>query len=420
MDRVKYLIVGASHAGISALDAIRAYDENGTTALVSQEDVLPYSPTILYHVVSGRTEPDTVFLRDDDYFARHGVSFHRKTRVVSVEPEAGSVGLDSGDSIGFEKLLLATGSRPLLPEINGLSSVSYHVLRTLDDAIRIRSQLTRHESVAVIGGGLIGLHCAESFAKQGLSVTVLEQESSLLPGYFDAIAARFIESAFRKHGIEVITSARIQEIAKDGNRVSVALEGHPSVRAGMLLVTVGVTPRIDFLANSGIDTGEGVLVDEKMKTSHEHVWAAGDVAQAHDFFDRTPMLNPILPDAVDQGRIAGMAMADDPYVESYQGAVNQNTFHFVGHNAFAVGNSLIQGDNGEHEIAMHVDERETRYWKLIFREGILEGAAGINSGLDPGIILQLVVRRQKLGDLREQFGEDPVQAGRLAMARWWR
>ncbi|MEJ2716071.1 MAG: NAD(P)/FAD-dependent oxidoreductase [Deltaproteobacteria bacterium] len=420
MDRTKYLIAGASHAGLSALEAIRAYDEHGPVVLVSQEDALPYSPTILYHVVSGRTDPGSAYLRDDDYFARRDVTFLRGARVVSVDPEARSVSLESGDRIEFEKLLLATGARPLLPRIAGLSSVPYHVLRTLDDAVRIRSELTRHGSVAILGGGLIGLHCAESFAEHGLEVTVLEVESALLPGYFDGAAARFIESAFREHGVKILTSAKVTEIAKEGDGISLALEDRPPVRAGMLLVTVGVTPRIDFLAGSGIDTGEGVLVDESMKTNLGHVWAAGDVAQAQDFFGETRILNPILPDAVDQGRVAGMAMADDPYVQSYQGAVSQNFFQFVGHHAFAVGKSTIGEDQGEYEIAAHLDEDEARYWKLVFRDGLLEGAAGINSGLDPGIMWQLVVRRQKLGDLREQFLEDPIQAGRVAMSRWWR
>ncbi len=420
MDYTKYLIIGASHAGLSALEAIRAYDEHGTTVLVSQEDLLPYSPTILYHVVSGRTDPETVFLRDDKYFTRRDISFLRGARVVSVDPDERSVSLESGDRIQFEKLLLATGARPLLPRIKGLSSVPYHVLRTLDDAVRIRSELGRHKTVAVLGGGLIGLHCAESFAEHGLDVTVLEQESSLLPGYFDDIAARFIVSAFREHGVQVMTSARVEEVVKDGDGVALNLENHPSVRVGMLLVTAGVTPRIDFLVGSGIDTREGVVVDNGMKTNKEHIWAAGDVAEAEDFFGASQLLNPILPDAVDQGRIAGMGMADDPYVQAYQGAVSQNTFRFTGHHAFAVGKSMIRSENGEYEIVTHVDERQARYWKLVFREEVLEGVAGINSGLDPGIMWQLVVRRQKLGNLREQFRENPAEAGRLAMSRWWR
>ncbi len=420
MDETKYLIIGASHAGLSALDAIRAYDEHGKALLVSQEDMLPYSPTILYHVVSGRTAPGAAILRDEHYFSRHDVSFLRKTRVVSVEPDEFSVTLDSGSRIKFEKLLLATGSRPILPEIPGLSSVPYHVLRTLDDAIRIRSELPRLESVAVIGGGLIGLHCAESFATHGLKVTVVEIQPTLLPGYFDESAAQFIDAAFREHGVEILTSARVTDIAKDGEGVSLTLEDHSGVRADMLLVTAGVTPRIDYLAGSGIETGEGVLVDTGMKTSHSSVWAAGDVAQARDFFTDASVLNPILPDAVDQGRIAGMAMADDPYVQAYRGAVPQNTFQFVGHYAFAVGKSMIGEGNGEYQIVTHVDQPDGPYWKLVFRDGVIEGAAGINSGLDPGIMAQLVVRRQKLEDLRNQFEHDPVQAGRLAMARWWR
>src|SRR5512141_687404 len=161
MQHTHYLIVGASHAALAALQAIRLHDTEQEVTLVTRDDSLPYSPTVLPYVVSGRSDPGRVFLRDEGYFA---------------------------------KLLLATGAAPMLPPVPGLAGLKFHVLRTLADALALREALPRVKRAVVLGGGLIGMHAAENLAKGGVDVSVVELQPHVLSGYFDAEAAGIIES----------------------------------------------------------------------------------------------------------------------------------------------------------------------------------------------------------------------------------
>ncbi|HUY03357.1 MAG TPA: FAD-dependent oxidoreductase, partial [Rhodocyclaceae bacterium] len=169
----RYLIVGASHAALAALAAIRMHDSEGSLTLMTREDELPYSPTVLPYVVSGRSAPDNVFLRDEAYFSQQRIDYLPGKTLAGIDAAKKRARLASGEEIAFDKLLLATGAAPSLPPIPGLASVGFHVLRTLSDASGLRQALPGAKSAVVLGGGLIGMHAAENLAKAGVAVTVV-------------------------------------------------------------------------------------------------------------------------------------------------------------------------------------------------------------------------------------------------------
>ena len=196
MSQSKYLIVGSSHAGLSALEAIRIHDTEGSITLVSQEKHLPYSPTILPYVVSGKVDAGQVYLWDKTSLGRYKVIFKQGAKVVGVNPDSRSVSLESGESLEYENLLLATGAEPALPPITGLQETPFHVLRTMEDAEHMCKAAKKAGSAIVLGAGLIGMHAAENLAKRGLQVTVVEMLPQVLPGYFDDQAAGLIQKIF--------------------------------------------------------------------------------------------------------------------------------------------------------------------------------------------------------------------------------
>jgi len=166
-----------------------------------------------------------------------------------------------------------------------------------------------------------------------------------------------------------------------------------------------------------VEVDEGILVDERMRTNVSEIWAAGDVAKARGFFERSKILNATLPNAVEQGRIAGMDMVDDPALKVYQGAVPLNTYKFFGHRAFSVG--MIRAEEG-CEVEKLVVPESFQYRKLVFKEDQLVGASGINSDLDPGIMVQLIRRKAYLGDVKARFCASPVDISRVMMTSIWR
>jgi phenylglyoxylate dehydrogenase epsilon subunit len=420
MSACKYLIVGGSHAGLSAIDAIRLLDSTGSMTLITGEDTFPYSPTILPYMISGQADPDQVFLRDKRAMDQLNLNFMKGIALTDVNCAAHSVKMSSGETIEYEKLLLATGATPALPSIPGLAEVPYHVLRTLDDALHLKNAMDGKHSAIVIGAGLIGMHAAENLVKTGMEVRIVEALPQVLPDYFDEEAAGLIQQVFEDEGVKVLTGSNVNQVSKSHGRLIATLNSEEKISADLILISTGVKPCIDYLPGSEIKVDQGVLVDDRMRTSVDGIWAAGDLAQAHGFFDSKKQLTPTLPDAVEQGRIAGMDMVGDPTVKSYKGGIPMNTFKYFGHRAFSVG--LVKGTPLANGI--EVDQASLpasqRYQKLLFQNDQLMGVLSINTKLDPGIMYELIKRRIDLKDVRARFVDHPQETGRILMTKIWR
>jgi len=417
MQQTQYLIVGASHAALAAVQAIRMHDEAGSVTVVSKDDALPYSPTVLPYVVSGRSDSARIFLRDADYFSAQHVNYVSGVAVTGVVTADNRVTLSNGEQIGYEKLLLATGAAPQLPPIPGLNEVEFHVLRSLGDALGLRNASSGARQAIVLGAGLVGMHAAENLAKAGVSVTVVEMQPTVLAAYFDRDAAQIIENAFSTNGVRLLMGNRVVKAAggPDSKGARLTLADGAELAADLLLVATGVTPAMDYLHGAGTLTERGIMVDDTMRTSVENIWAAGDVAQARGFYESAKIINGILPDAVEQGKIAGMSMAGDPALKSYPGGVPLNTYTFFGQRAVSVGSQSA----GE-VVAQEVDVQQQRYLKIVMQDGRLTGIFGINVAFDPGVMWELILRRIELTEVREKFIADPQRTARLLMSRTWR
>jgi phenylglyoxylate dehydrogenase epsilon subunit len=416
MAETKYLIVGSSHAGLEALHAIRAYDAEGSLVMATRDSHLPYSPTILPYVVSGRSSPEKIKLRDEAYFKNLKVEFAREAQLAKLDVKKKLATFADGRAWSYEKLLLATGAKPIVPPIKGLDQVSYHVMRSMDDALGLRQAMGKAKTAVVLGAGLIGTHGAENLAEAGLKVTVIEMQGQVLPGYFDQDGAAIIERAFTKHGIELIFGHGAAEV-KPG---AVILDDGREIPFDLLLVGTGVRPETGFLAGSGVEVNRGILVDEAMRASAADVWAAGDCAEAKLFQAEGKGVAGILPMAVEQGRIAGMGMAGDRAAKAFLGSVSINTYTFYGQQAISVGAGIAGPAPEGAENLITSDPAKNVYRRIVLKDGRLMGAVGINVALDPGILWQLILRKVDLTPVREAFLADPLATGRSIMSRMWR
>jgi phenylglyoxylate dehydrogenase epsilon subunit len=410
MPEAKYLLVGSSHAALEALRAIRLVDPDGSMAMLTRDQRLPYSPTILPYVVSGRSAPDKVLLRDPAFFEANSCAYVPNARAVSLDPKAKAVSLESGEVWRYQTLLIASGAAPAIPPVKGLDSVRYHVLRTLADAEGLRGAMQGAKSAVVLGAGLVGLHAAENLAEAGLKVTVVEMQDHVLPGYFDAKASTRIEEAFTKHGVSLLLGRRVTEVAPG----KVNLDDGAIVEADLLLVATGVRPVTDWLEGSGILIDKGVVVDEAMRTNIDGVWAAGDVAQATDFATGGKALIGIIPTAVEQGKIAGQGMAGDSYRKDYAGGLPVNTYRFFGRVALSIGRAAAT-DGVEA-----VESEEGAYRRLVLEDNRLVGYASVDEPFDVGIMGELIRRRVDLSECKDAFLARPVETGRRLMSEQWR
>jgi phenylglyoxylate dehydrogenase epsilon subunit len=420
MEQTKYLVVGSSHAALEAVTAIRMHDAEGSLTLLTRDPHLPYSPTVLPYVVSGRSAPEGIFLRDEKFFADNRVQLKRGTALKALHAERNAAELADGSEIVYEKVLLATGAAPAIPPIPGLNKVTYHVLRTLDDATRLNAAMKQSKNAVVIGAGLVGMHAAENLVNAGANVTIVEMAKQLTDGYFDATAAKLIEKAFTDNGARIVIGSRVVQLAPTATGALLTLENGTTLEADLLLVATGVRPNMDYLIGDQIARDRGILVSDTMQTSVANVWSAGDCAQAKSFFTDAKVMNAILPDATEQGRIAGMAMAGDPGAKHYPGGVPLNTYHFFGRHAISVGSSKLPEGATGGEVVTRFDEATGRYLKVIFLEGRLLGIYGVSEFFDGGVMCQLILRRVDLSAVKDRFVANPMLVGRELMSKLWR
>ncbi len=417
MNSCHYLIAGASHAGLEAAATIRQFDADTPITMINRDSRLPYSPTILPYILSGKSDPQKVTLRDHDWFKQQKIDLVCGDPIGAIDTSAQQVTLESGQQWRYEKLLLATGADPQIPPIPGLGDCSFHTLRTMDQAIALRQQAASARTALVLGAGLIGMHASENLSRAGLEVSLVERCDQVLPGYFDAQASGMIRDIFTRNGVQLLLGRELAGIVPAGKGCHATLDDGMQLEADLLLVAAGVRPRLEYLAGSGVDHDNGILVDEWMHTSAPNIWAAGDVAQAKDFYADGQVMTSILPDALVQGRIAGQAMAGDTRASGYCGGIPLNSYHFFGNQAISVGRCMPL--NGETE-SITADPDRPGYRKILLKGKHLQGYSCINEAVDAGILWHLIQRRVDLEPVLDRFLQRPLETARTLMSNCWR
>ncbi|MCG8632585.1 MAG: FAD-dependent oxidoreductase [Desulfobacterales bacterium] len=418
-----YLILGASHAGLSALESIRRHDQESSLTIVTAEPDHLYSPTALPYVIAGKTSKGFMDIRKEDYFYTLNANLIKDARATGLDTAKKQVVLNHGIEINYDKLLIATGAAAWVPPVPGLDGVDYFCIRTLEDATVIRKNMTKGDSAVVIGAGFIGMHAAENLANAGLRVSVVETLDRIMPASFDAEASRRIEKVFLDKGITILTGRQVSSAGRSNGRIVLSLSDGENISADLVIVAAGISPNTGFLKGSGINCEQGIVVDERLRTSAGNVWAAGDVAAAPGFFSGSRAVGGTIPCAAEQGRTAGMDMAGDDYVTDYPGNLNMNTFGFFDNFAFSIGNIANHSSQKGSEVHSSDDPAgkpagspaNNSFWKFVFQDNALTGVSAINCKLDPGILKQLILNKTDLSSRKEAFIKAPLEVGRQLM-----
>jgi len=271
--RVEVLLIGGGVASVRCARMLRRRGFGGSILLIGDEPTLPYNrPPLSKELLRGEVDFELVAAEPAAWYARQRVEVLTDMPVASLDPEARLALLTDGSSVAFEQCLLATGAAPRRPPIPGAEHA--HLLRTLADAQRLR-QLASSGGVAVIvGGGFIGVEVAASLASLGMRVTVLEMTPALWGGVLGGDLSQWAVGTLAAVGVEVRTGMRVTRLEPDG-----VLIGDERLPADLLITGVGVTPRVELAAAAGLAVDDGVLADERHRTSAPGIFAAGDVAR---------------------------------------------------------------------------------------------------------------------------------------------
>jgi 3-phenylpropionate/trans-cinnamate dioxygenase ferredoxin reductase subunit len=274
-----YVIVGASATGGTAAEGMRRSGFTGRIVLVGAEPDRPYErPPLSKQYLQGSYPEEKVFLRPDAYYSDQAIELRLGVRATALDAASQTVTLDAGEALPYDKLLIATGSQLRRLSLPGGDLGGVFYLRTLQEARLLAAELQRINRVAVIGAGFIGSEVAASARTVGREVTVLEAAPVPLGRALGTQMGDLCAAIHRDHGVDLRTSAKVQEF-RGGKRVEqVVLAGGETISCDAVVVGVGVTPVVDWLVGSGVAIDNGVVVNEYAETSVPNVYAAGDVA----------------------------------------------------------------------------------------------------------------------------------------------
>lgn len=404
MKKYRYLMIGGSVAAIAAVEGIRSIDEEGSICIVSHEPYHAYSRPMISNYLMDEIDLEKMYYRPLSFYEKEGVECLLGREVVKVDPENRAVELENGEKLSYEKLLIASGGRPIVPRIKGVEREGVYNFLTLDNAKEIKSSLSEVDRIVIIGGGLSGMKAAEALCCAGKRVTVVEMLPRVLAPVYDETGCRMITDLFREKGVEILTSSQAEEIyGRSGNDRKVGgvlLKGGKEVPADMVILTVGVLPQVDFLAGSGIEVNRGVVVDERMRTNIKDVYAAGDVAECFDILLKERRLIPIWPKAYYEGRVAGINMAGGN--AQFRGTFPMNSADFFGLPTMSAGIVNPEGEGWESLVDHNDGERY--YKRIILKDDKVKGMIMIGDAVDrAGIILGLIKEQVGVDGFKERI-----------------
>ncbi|MEA3291441.1 MAG: FAD-dependent oxidoreductase [Pseudomonadota bacterium] len=409
---MQYLIIGAGPAGVIAAEKVRQLDPSASITLVGDEPEPPYSRmAIPYYLTRKIDESGTYLRKQPGYFEALNIDVVQG-RVASVDAAAKSITL-GGEKRSYDRLLVATGSRPILPPVPGIDhpQVSRRVSNcwTLDDARRIADGVHSGARVVLIGAGFVGSIILESLVSRGAQLTVIEMGDRMVPRMLDERCGRMLQRWCEKQGVRVLTSARVSAMEEQGGSLEVSVEGREPITADYVICATGVRANTEFLDGSGVETGDGatdgVIVDEYLAASTDGVFAAGDVARGRDFSTGGYSVQAIQPTAVEHGRIAAGNMVNNKSVR-HSGSLSMNVLDTLGLVSSSFG--LWQGVDGGESSEL-VDEENYRYLRLQFQGEHLVGANTLGLTDHLGVLRGLIQNRQPLGKWKGRLIHNPLQ-----------
>jgi len=416
MKNKRYLIVGGSAAGMAAAVAIRAIDPQGTVQVLSEEVDAPYFRPMIPFIISRKKRADQIHLLGQGPYQAGAIEVRLKTRAAGIDTAGRQVLTDRDEAIGYDRLLIATGSRPNIPsDIQGADQNGVFALRTLDDARQAarRAQSTRH--AVMLGGGLLNLKAAFALLERGIKVTLVVYSPEVLSQLMEPADARLIRQALDQAGLQIITGCSAKRIMGDADGVNaVALDNGREMRCEMVCIGKGVRPNADWIDSTRIPVDGGVVVDKYTATRAADVFAAGDVAVTFDPISKDPMVTGLWTNAVEMGRCAGANMAGRP--TAYGGTFGILNATQVARMPF-VSMGMVHTAGTDYET--HTKSTSNAYRKLVFapQGDRLVGALFVGNIANAGMYRAVIREGLPVNGMKKQVIAHRLHYGHLLCAR---
>lgn len=373
---MQYVIIGNSVAAIGAVEGIRLFDKKNEILILADEPYHTYSRPLISYFLGGKADEKKMLYRDEEFYHKNNCKTGFGTKVVAVDAEKKTVATDQGEKIPYEKLLVATGSSPIVPPIPGLQEVKDRfTFMTYDDAKALKAALSPEKRVVILGAGLIGLKCAEGIDKKAKSIICVDRAPQILPSILDGAAAALVQSQLEAAGVSFRLGAEIAALtAKEAK-----LSNGETLPFDILVLAVGCRPNVDLLKAVGANVERGIVIDENGATTLPDIYAAGDCAQGLNVATGKTQVLALLPNGYMQGEAAGIKMAGA--AKPFKKGIPMNAIGFFGSHILSAG--IYEGE-------AYCCEDKTSYKKLFVKDNLLQGFILVNHPDRAGIYTSLI------------------------------
>lgn len=400
---MKYVIIGASAAGLAAAQAIRKYDAQGTVIILTEEAYMPYSRPSISYYLKGKVKESSMALRKPAFYKEKKIDVITSSKVTSIDPEK-KVVKAGRKNYPYDKLCLCTGSKPFVPPMQNVegkvNALTFLDLKATKEVKALANEKTR---AVVIGAGLIGMKAAEGLVKLCKSVDVVELAPRVLPSILDAKSAKQVKKHLENNGIKFHLENTVVKASSKGKQITaVTLKDGKKLPCDLLILAVGVRPQTELAEKAGLEVNRGVITDtQTMQTSNADIYAAGDCCVSTDMLDGTKKIIALWPNAVQQGNAAGAQMAGADVTVG--GTYSVNAIDFFGLRICTCGLINAQGEQYSDTIKQDGEV----YKRLVFEGDKLVGYVLINSSVNAGVYTNLISNKISLDAIQGDIMDDP-------------
>ncbi len=404
-EKQRLILVGNGMAGMRTIDEVLARDRGRFDIEVIGAEPHPnYNRILLSSVLAGDKEIDDIILHPREWYAENGIRLATDETVVKLDVKARAVTTALGRTVPYDRLLLATGSRPFVPPVAGLALPGVCAFRTIADLELMRDVSRNRGRAVVVGGGLLGLEAAVGLMKRGMTVTVLHLVPTLMERQLDEAAGLLLKRDLERGGLTILTRAQTEAIIGDNRVKAVRLADGRELAADLVVFAVGVKPNIDLARDAGLDVNRGIVVDDFLTTSDPDIFAVGECIEHRG--QTFGLVGPLW----EQARICAEVLcggAPAPYVSP----APHTSLKVTGVDVFSAG-VLSARDDGDEEITLR-DAGAGHYKKLVVRDGRLVGAILYGEIADGPWFTELINVRRDITRMRDSliFGSALAMAG---------